>query len=193
VSRRLAITVIDYHSRWPEVHFCGTVTSQVVIKCLTDLFAQWSIPKVLVSDNSVQFTSHEFESFLKQCDIKHVKTSLYFPQSNGLIERFNRSLKEAVGISVAEGKAVETGVRDMLVTFRSTAQPATGVSPAQLMIGRQLRVPANSFKVAEQPHSEKRVRFAEDVSTTVSHHQQKMAEQFNRRHRACKLRFAVND
>jgi len=138
MSKRFVITVIDYHSRWPEVHFCGSVTSQVVIKFLTDLFARWGIPKEIVSDNGVQFVSNEFECFLKQCDIKHVKTSLYFPQSNGLVERFNRSLKEVVRISVAEGKSVENCVRDMLGTFRSTAQPATGVSPAHLMVGRQL-------------------------------------------------------
>ncbi len=193
-SKRFAITVIDYHSRWPEVHFCGTVTSQVVIRFLTELFSRWGIPKVLVSDNGVQFVSAEFEQFLAQCDIEHVKTSLYFPQSNGLVERFNRSVKQAVRTSLAEGKPVDTGVRDMLVTYRSTAQPATGVSPAQLMLGRQMRVPVNSFAVHPKT---KAVRFADDnvndIKGHVEQHQQKMAEQFNRRHRVCKPRFRVGD
>jgi hypothetical protein len=146
----------------------------------------------LVSDNGVQFTSHEFECFLKQCNIQHVRTSLYFPQSNGLCERFNRSLKEAVRIAVAEGMAVDVGVRNMLVTFRSTSQPATGVTPAQLMFGRQLRVPINSFAVLQSPPN--RVHFDEQsISAHVDRYQQKMATQFNRRHRVCNPKLQVGD
>ena len=95
-AKRFAVTVIDYHSRWPEVHFCGTVTSQVIIGFLTELFSRWGIPDVLVSDNGSQFVSAEFELFLSSCDVKHVKSSLYYPQSDGLIERFNSSIKQAV-------------------------------------------------------------------------------------------------
>jgi hypothetical protein len=87
-SKRFAISIIDYHSRWPEVFLCGSVTSSVVIRCLTDLFARWGIPEELVCENGVQFVSHEFEQFLQSCDIKHVRTSLYIPQSNGLVGAF---------------------------------------------------------------------------------------------------------
>jgi transposase InsO family protein len=89
------------------------------------------IPDTVVTDNGKQFVSVEFERFLADCDIRHVKASLYYPQSNGLVERFNRSEKQAVRTALAEGKPVEEGVRNMLITYRSTAQPATGVSPSE--------------------------------------------------------------
>jgi transposase InsO family protein len=95
-----------------------------------------------MTDNGKQFVSVEFERFLADCDIKHVKASLYYPQSNGLAERFNRSVKQAVRTALAEGKPVEEGVRNMLVTYRSTAQPATGVSPSKLMSAGRCECPA---------------------------------------------------
>jgi hypothetical protein len=74
-----AVTVIDYHSRWPEVHFCSTVTLQVIIRFLIELFSRWGIPDMFVSDNGLKFVSEEFESFLRSCEAKHVKSSMYNP------------------------------------------------------------------------------------------------------------------
>jgi transposase InsO family protein len=119
------------------------------------------IPDVLVSDNGSQFVSAEFELFLSSCDVKHVKSSLYYPQSNGLIERFNSSVKQAVRTAVAGGKAPDVAVREMLVAYRSTPQPATGVTPARLMLGRQIRVPANSL-ISHFLPGKKAVQFADD-------------------------------
>jgi hypothetical protein len=212
-SKRFAISIIDYHSRWPEVFLCGSVTSSVVIRCLTDLFARWGIPEELVSDNGVQFVSHEFEQFLQSCDIKHVRTSLYYPQSNGLVERFNGSVKQAIRIAVAEGKPPDVAVREMLVAYRTTPQPATTVSPAQLMLGRQRRVPVNSLGtrlLLEEKRKKKTVRLAESatlidgsgqhqrqldvVRSKVQRHQQKMVTQFDASHRVSKRpRIQVGD
>jgi hypothetical protein len=62
------------------------------------------------------------------------------------------------------------------------------------MLGRRMRVPVNSFAVHPEA---KAVRFADDnvndIKGHVEQHQQKMAEQFNRRHRVCKPRFRVGD
>ena len=50
-------------------------------------------PKV-ISDNGKQFTAKDFGNFIREMGLKHVKTSPYYPQSNGKIERFHRSLGE---------------------------------------------------------------------------------------------------
>lgn len=48
----------------------------------------------LISDNGKQFVAHEFKKFLNDADFTHVRTSPMYPQSNGKIERFHRSLSE---------------------------------------------------------------------------------------------------
>ena len=47
----------------------------------------------LISDNGTQYTAHEFKKFIKRTGLTHVRTSPYYPQSNGKIERFHYTLK----------------------------------------------------------------------------------------------------
>lgn len=47
----------------------------------------------IISDNGPQFLAKEFKEFIRICGMTHVKTSPYYPQSNGKIERFFRTIK----------------------------------------------------------------------------------------------------
>ena len=47
----------------------------------------------IISDNGPQFISKDFKQFVKLCGMKHVRTSPYYPQSNGKIERYHRTIK----------------------------------------------------------------------------------------------------
>ena len=47
----------------------------------------------IISDNGPQFIARDFKAFVRQCGMTHVKTSPYYPQSNGKIERWHQSLK----------------------------------------------------------------------------------------------------
>jgi putative transposase len=49
-------------------------------------------PRV-ISDNGPQFIAKDFKEFIRICGMTHVKTSPYYPQSNGKIERFHRTIK----------------------------------------------------------------------------------------------------
>ena len=49
-------------------------------------------PRV-ISDNGPQFIAKDFKAFIRVCGMTHVKTSPYYPQSNGKIERFHRTIK----------------------------------------------------------------------------------------------------
>lgn len=48
----------------------------------------------LISDNGSQFVSKDFKEYLRECHLKHVRTSVNYPQSNGKLERFHRTIKE---------------------------------------------------------------------------------------------------
>lgn len=47
----------------------------------------------IISDNGPQFIAKEFKAFIKLCGMTHVRTSPYYPQSNGKLERFHQSYK----------------------------------------------------------------------------------------------------
>ena len=69
------------------MHITPSTTSSVTIEKMRSTFASFGIPEILVTDNGSNFTSSEFEEFLKSNGIRPVKTALYHPASNGLAER----------------------------------------------------------------------------------------------------------
>jgi putative transposase len=47
----------------------------------------------IISDNGPQFIAKDFKEFIRICGMTHVRTSPYYPQSNGKIERWHKTLK----------------------------------------------------------------------------------------------------
>lgn len=134
-----AITLMDYHSKWPKLLFTNSITTQDVIKLLNAAFSREGLPETLVTDNGPQYTSREFQDFLKERGIVHHFSSNYYSTANGLIERFNRVLKEHIQVAELQRKDVIQTTTEFLGSYRITPHSTTGCSPAVLLHGRQPR------------------------------------------------------
>ena len=88
------LVVIDAFSKWLEVHCMKSTTSAATIEKLREIFAIHGLPATLVSDNGSNFTSSEFQEFMKKNGIRRVKVAPNHPASNGLAERAVRTFKE---------------------------------------------------------------------------------------------------
>lgn len=64
----------------------------------------------IISDNGPQFIAGEFKNFIRACGMTHVRTSPYYPQSNGKLERWHHSVKSEA-IRPANPATVEEAVR----------------------------------------------------------------------------------
>ncbi len=140
---KFAITLIDYFSKWPEVGFASSVTTETVLKFLITSFAREGNPCTITTDNGPQFTSFEFADFVKMQGIKHIKTSLYHPQANGAIEQFNRVLKECLQAAEIARKPWKSAVLTMLKSYRATPHATTGETPFLLLRVRPMRTKLN--------------------------------------------------
>lgn len=136
---RMFLVVIDAHSKWPEVVVMKNATSATTITALRNMFARFGLPDQIVSDNGSQFTSNDFEQFLKSNGIYHIKSAPYHPATNGLAERFVQTFK----LAMKAAKTTETTVNDKLETFlmayRNAPHSTTASSPASLLFNRPLR------------------------------------------------------
>lgn len=70
-----------------DVYPVHSANTTATIEKLRNSFAVQGLPDIIVSDNGSCFTSEEFENFMKQNGIKHIKVAPYHPSSNGLAER----------------------------------------------------------------------------------------------------------
>ena len=84
---KMFLIVVDAHSKWVEAFPMSTSTSEATIEKLRVAFSTNGLPEMVVTDNGSNFVSEEFEAFLKQNGIRHIKTAPYHPSSNGLAER----------------------------------------------------------------------------------------------------------
>lgn len=141
---RFAITLMDYTSKFPYVHFTPDIDSQTVVNFLISVFALEGIPVTLCSDNGPQFVSREFTEFLRKNDIEHLRTPVYHARANGLIERWNRTLKSQIEIGKQNRTTFRKYVSNFLAAYRSTPHADTGVTPTSLLHGRQMRWAHNS-------------------------------------------------
>ena len=75
------LLVIDAYTKWLDVHVTSTSSSASSYVEVRKSFATYGLPKVIVSDNTANFTSEEFQTFLKSNGVKHVRKPPYHPAS----------------------------------------------------------------------------------------------------------------
>ena len=135
------LVIIDAYSKWPEAVVMKDTTASRTIKVLKECFARYGIPDQIHSDNGPQFVSEEFKNFLRRNGIKQTLSAPYSPSTNGLAERFVKSVKQGI-------KSMKTPLKDetihdklaaFLLAYRNAPHSTTGESPATLFLGRSLK------------------------------------------------------
>jgi putative transposase len=88
-------SILDGYSRYIvhwDIREAMTETDvETILQRAREMFPNQS-PRI-ISDNGPQFISKDFKTYIKLCGMTHVRTSPYYPQSNGKIERWHKSLK----------------------------------------------------------------------------------------------------
>ena len=83
----------DYFTRWMEAYpIPNQEATTVATKLVNELFCRFSIPEHLHSDQGRQFESAIIAEVCKLLKIEKTRTTPYHPQSDGVVERFNRTL-----------------------------------------------------------------------------------------------------
>ena len=133
----------DKLTKWVEIKTLVNPTSISVRNLLrTQVFAKFGWPRVIISDNGSQFTSHNFKSFLKQNHIHHQFTPKYTPQCNA-VERTNRVIKTMIASFLKDKshQRWDDWIPELQFAYNTSKHEATGFTPAQLNFGRELMTP----------------------------------------------------
>ena len=89
---------------------------------------------MFLKDDLIYWSINGFQEFTKRNGICHVKSAPYHPTSNGLAERAVQTFKE--GMKRGTTADLETRLTRFLYQYRITPHTTTGISPAELLMGR---------------------------------------------------------
>ncbi|KAL2098431.1 hypothetical protein ACEWY4_007638 [Coilia grayii] len=139
---------------------------------MMDIFYTHGSPEVILTDRGREFWNRvkyytEINTLHKICGIKHRMTSAYHPQTNGLDERTNQTLKIALGKTL-EGyqERWEDNLKEVLFAHNSSFQASSRFSPFRLMYGREPRL--FSEIASDVPVGEVAAVEEEDIEAFVS-------------------------
>ncbi len=133
-----ALVLVDYATRYPEAVALRNISAKSVAEALFSMISRVGIPKEILTDQGTAFMSRTIRELYELLGIKSVRTSVYHPQTDGLVERFNRTLKKIIRKFVQEdAKNWDKWLETLLFAVREVPHASTGFSPFKLLYGRQ--------------------------------------------------------
>ena len=116
----------------------------------------------IITDNGPQFIAKDFKEFIRICGMTHVKTSPYYPQSNGKIERWHKSLKSEcirrkVPLSLEDARRV---VGEYVHHYNNVRlHSAIGyITPMDKLAGRENEIFAERDRKLQKAREERKAR-----------------------------------
>ena len=137
MGNKYILIVADYFSKWVEAFPMPNQEASTVADLLVkEVVCRFGVPLLIHSDQDRNFESAVFTEMCQMLGMYKTRTTPYHPQSDGMVERFNRTLEEQLA------KFVDYHQRDwdehipyLMLAYRSAIHESTGCTPAKLYLG----------------------------------------------------------
>ena len=143
---RYLLTCIDRATRWIEAIPLDKITASNVAAAFMEVWvSRFGVPLDVITDRGSQFEAELFLHLSEILGFRHIRTTAYHPQANGMVERLHRTLKTAI---VARNEEWLQSLPVVLLALR-TIPNESNLSPFNAVTGTQLLFP----KIAIEPQS----------------------------------------
>lgn len=142
-NNQYVLVVMDYFTKWPEALPIPDQTAETVAEaCVHHVFSRFGSPRQLHSDQGRNFESAVFQAMLRLFGIEKTRTTPLHPQSDGMVERFNRTILDYLSKFVDDHqKDWDQYLPLLMMAYRTAVHETTRQTPALLLFGRELRTP----------------------------------------------------
>ncbi|XP_039309916.1 uncharacterized protein K02A2.6-like [Solenopsis invicta] len=172
---RYCLTIIDRFSRWSEAIPLKEISADTVSTAFyTHWVARYGSPLTITTDQGSQFEASLFKALTNLIGCDRKRTSAYHPASNGILERWHRTVKTA--IICHQTKNWLESLPSVLLGLRSCFKEDLKASPAELLYGTTLRIPGEFFIEEDFPADPEiflekhRIHMRNVRSSPTSHH-----------------------
>ncbi|GES76605.1 putative integrase core domain protein [Rhizophagus clarus] len=194
-GNRYIIVAMDYMTKWPEARPVSRATAEETSQFIYEnIICRHGCPAKLLSDRGTHFNNQMVEKLLEKFGIKHVFSTSYHPQTNGLVERFNRTLCESLSKLVIQTNEWDRYIAPVLFAYRTSKHSTTKISPFYLVNGREAKLPVDNLSdnlehinqrllslIDDLPHvrEEAKIKVRESQVKQKDYHDQKIKKELN--------------
>nr|XP_061779417.1 uncharacterized protein LOC133570739 [Nerophis lumbriciformis] len=173
---RFVLVLVDYATRYPEAVPLHSISAKSMAQALFQVISRVGIPKEILTDQGTSFMSRTIKELYGLLGIKAIRTSAYHPQTDGLVERLNKTLKTMIRKVTHKDKPNwDKWLEPLMFAMREVPQASIGFTPFDLLYGRRPRGVLDIIKESweEGPSSSKNeIQYVMDMRAkyhTVGH------------------------
>ena len=158
-GNRYVLVMVDCFSRWTEACPLPDKTAiSVADAFFSNIVCRFGMPSVIHSDQGREFENKVMHELCLLGGSHKTKTTPYHPESDGLVERFNRTLLMMLAMFAGEHKDDwDDLLPPVMMAYWLSVHESTGFSPYRLMFGEECMLPMDIGLPRRQPD------LAEDV------------------------------
>ena len=149
----------DHFSKYVVAYVVKGQTACTAAKTLRiGYFRLFGAPAYLVSDQGKAFTGHVITHLCELYGVQKLRTSPYYAQTNGQVDRMNQTIIHMIGKLEEDRKACwSEHLPELLVVYNATRSAVTGYSPYYLLFGSRPRIPVDYLfpTLCDSPHQTK--------------------------------------
>ena len=161
----------DLFTKWPMVYPLPDQKTEHIVKILVEeIVPFFGVPEALLSDRGTNLLSNLMLDVCKLLGIQKLNTTAYHPQCDGMVERFNRTLKSMLRKHAAKlGNQWDRYLPGVLWAYRNTPHDSTLEKPSFLLFGMDCRSPTEAALLPPQELTPTSVRdYREELMLSLS-------------------------
>ena len=141
------LVIIDHFTKLAEAVPCQTASAEETCDHLIKHWiSRYGCPMTFQSDNGKAFVGDLTKELLKRSHIAQAHSTTYHPQTNGLVERQNRTLVNMLGVYCSRYMTDwDKYLPQVVGAYNSTQHSTTGISPFMMLKGRERAMPLTFF------------------------------------------------
>ena len=153
-GNKYIIVAMDYLTKWPEAKPVKEATAQETVTFIyEDIICHHGCPGKILTDRGTHFNNQLLKGLAQKFEITHLMSTPYHPQTNGLVERFNRTLIEGLAKTATDHLSEwDRYVAPVLFAYRTSSHATTQISPFFLVYGRNAKLPSDRTEIEEEHH-----------------------------------------
>lgn len=133
------MVLVDYITRYPEAVQLRNTTTPTLAKGFIKIFTRIGLPREVLMDQGKNLMGRVMASMWEKLGVRHIHTSIYYPQCNGLVECFNQMLKRRLHKYVVDDpKGCPRMIDPLLFAVREVPQASTGYLHFEVWFGNNI-------------------------------------------------------